>query len=413
MDATPFYSDGMLVVAWTVFLLVMLFLLGSCVGSFLNVCIVRLPQGRSLMHPGSCCGNCHKPIRIKDNLPLLSYWLLRGRCRACGAPFSMRYFWIELLTGLVFVLIYHLEIGWNVHHLDLWHGSGYEYLEAGNFPPYSWSLFIIHAVLACFLIVATMTNREQHQVPHSVTYLGVLSGLVAALLCPWPWPNLPAQAVTGPTDGGPIFGRVNKPYVWGPHVGAMPADSPWWQGDVTPQAGLYPWPVWGPLPDGLPPGGWRLGAMSGLAGVLTGAILMVLVRLLFNTGSGATVVGWGETSLMMIAGAFLGWQPVVVAVLVGLVPGLIAAGVQRVVRRRSQVTFSLWMALAVAAVCLGWYWIGPLVQGLFFHASRLLLLTVGYGVGLVTFALCLRAFATFRRDAPRSVAVPRSAARRG
>jgi hypothetical protein len=87
----------MLGVIWITLLLVFLFSLGSAVGSFLNVCIVRLPEGRSLIHPGSCCSHCHKPIRMEDNLPLVSYWVLRGRCRACGAPFSMRYFWVELL----------------------------------------------------------------------------------------------------------------------------------------------------------------------------------------------------------------------------------------------------------------------------------------------------------------------------
>ena len=92
----------MLVVLWIAFLLVMLFLLGSTVGSFLNVCIVRLPEGRSLIRPASCCGHCHNPIPMRDNLPLVSYCLLRGRCRLCGASFSMHYFWIELLTGLVF-----------------------------------------------------------------------------------------------------------------------------------------------------------------------------------------------------------------------------------------------------------------------------------------------------------------------
>src|SRR5215471_16235488 len=103
----------MLVAVWIVFLLLMLFLLGSSVGSFLNVCIVRLPQGRSLIRPASCCGKCGKLIRWEDNIPLVSYWLLRGHCRTCGAQFSMRYFWIELLTGIAFVLIYYLEIGRN------------------------------------------------------------------------------------------------------------------------------------------------------------------------------------------------------------------------------------------------------------------------------------------------------------
>jgi prepilin signal peptidase PulO-like enzyme (type II secretory pathway) len=118
------YNNTMLFTAWIAFFFVMLFFLGSTVGSFLNVCIVRLPRGRSLIRPASCCVQCGKPIRWQDNIPLWSYWALRGRCRACGAPFSMRYFWIEFVTGLLFVAIYHLEIGRNIHHFEVW--SWYE-----------------------------------------------------------------------------------------------------------------------------------------------------------------------------------------------------------------------------------------------------------------------------------------------
>ena len=72
-----------------------------CVGSLLNVCILRLPRGRSLLWPGSTCGACFQRIPWRDNIPLVSYWLLRGRCGTCGAGFSSLYFWIELLDGPV------------------------------------------------------------------------------------------------------------------------------------------------------------------------------------------------------------------------------------------------------------------------------------------------------------------------
>ncbi len=232
---------------------------------------------------------------MRDNLPLLSYWLLRGRCRMCGAPFSMRYFWIELLTGLVFVLLYHLEIGRNIHHFIIWswYEDNYEYLLMRIFAPRPWLVFAVHAVLSCFLIVATMCNGEQRKVPASVTGMGVLVGLLAALLCPWPWPDPVGQAVASHSGDGIAFGRESKPYAWGPHVGAMPVDGPWWMGDVTPRAGLYPWPAWGPLPDWMPPGSWKLGLATGLAGVVAGAILMGLVRLLVNAGTGTTALRMG------------------------------------------------------------------------------------------------------------------------
>ncbi|HWG46204.1 MAG TPA: prepilin peptidase [Gemmataceae bacterium] len=371
----------MLVVMWIAFLLTMLFLLGSAVGSFLNVCIVRLPQGRSLIRPASCCGHCHTPIRMRDNLPLLSYWLLRGRCRQCGTPFSMRYFWIELLTGLVFVLLFHLEIGWNIHHFHAWswYDNGYEYLLTARLPSPPFLLFAVHALLSCFLIVATMCLWEQQKLPASVTRLGVLVGLVAALLFPWPWPDPVEQAVSSHSEDGIYLGRETKPYAWGPRVGAMPTDSPWWMGGVTPRAGLYLWPVWGPLPDWLPPGSWKLGLVTGLAGGIAGAILMGLARLTLNVRVRRTAIGWGEISLMMIAGAFLGWQPIVVAGLLGLVLGWIWATL-----RRRQVAYSVWLVLALTPVWLGWYWIGPVVQGLFFNETRLLLLVAVLAIGPLT-----------------------------
>src|SRR5579872_5372067 len=100
----------MLSYLWVVYLFLLLFIVGSVVGSFLNVCIARLPQGLSLLHPPSRCGTCLRRIRLRDNLPLISYWVLRGRCRACGAVFSLRYFGVELLTGLAFVGTYYVEL---------------------------------------------------------------------------------------------------------------------------------------------------------------------------------------------------------------------------------------------------------------------------------------------------------------
>lgn len=78
------------------------FLFGACVGSFLNVCIYRIPAGLSVVRPGSHCA-CGRPIRWFDNIPILSWLLLRGRARCCGRPFSIRYPAVELLTALLFL----------------------------------------------------------------------------------------------------------------------------------------------------------------------------------------------------------------------------------------------------------------------------------------------------------------------
>lgn len=80
-------------------------LLGLAIGSFLNVVVWRLPRGENLAHPGSHCGACGAPVRPLDNVPVLSWLLLRGRCRACDAPISPRYLAVEGLTAVLYVAV--------------------------------------------------------------------------------------------------------------------------------------------------------------------------------------------------------------------------------------------------------------------------------------------------------------------
>ena len=81
------------------------FLFGLLIGSFLNVVAYRLPRGESLVSPPSHCPSCGKPVRHRDNIPVLGWLLLRGRCRDCGEPFSIRYPAVELLTGVLYALV--------------------------------------------------------------------------------------------------------------------------------------------------------------------------------------------------------------------------------------------------------------------------------------------------------------------
>ncbi len=83
------------------------FIFGTVIGSFLNVCIYRIPKNISLVRPGSFCPNCGTHIPFYHNIPLLSYLILRGRCHACQHPISIRYFIVELFTGLLTVVTYH------------------------------------------------------------------------------------------------------------------------------------------------------------------------------------------------------------------------------------------------------------------------------------------------------------------
>jgi len=86
--------------------LITAFIFGICIGSFLNVCIFRVPEGKSIVHPPSSCPVCGKSIRFYDNIPLLSWLILRGRCRYCQTPIAFRYVLVELLGGLMAVCVY-------------------------------------------------------------------------------------------------------------------------------------------------------------------------------------------------------------------------------------------------------------------------------------------------------------------
>lgn len=91
-----------------------IFIFGLIFGSFANVVIYRLPKGKSLVAPGSCCPACGKSILFYDNIPLLSFILLKGKCRFCHSKISSRYFLVELISGVLFFLVYQ-KFGFNIN----------------------------------------------------------------------------------------------------------------------------------------------------------------------------------------------------------------------------------------------------------------------------------------------------------
>ena len=134
------------------------FALGLAFGSFLNVCIYRLPRDLSVVHPGSACPNCHHPVRFYDNLPVLSWLILRGRCRDCKALITPRYLIVELLTGLIFLACY-------------WHfGLTLATLKYG--------------ALGFLLLGLIFTDAETFLLPDKITLPGLALGLVFSFFVP-------------------------------------------------------------------------------------------------------------------------------------------------------------------------------------------------------------------------------------
>src|SRR5213592_3785377 len=134
------------------------FVLGAAVGSFLNVCIYRLPVDLSINRPRrSFCPACKKPILWHQNIPLISWLWLRGRCANCGAKISFRYFAVELLTALLFLAIWQ------------------------SFP---WQMAIAYWVFASLLIVGTFIDFEHFIIPDRVTIGGIIAGIVCSVTVP-------------------------------------------------------------------------------------------------------------------------------------------------------------------------------------------------------------------------------------
>ena len=133
-------------------------LFGAMIGSFLNVCICRLPKGESIVFPGSHCPQCRQPVRFYDNIPILSYLWLRGKCRSCHCPISIQYPVVEAVTAISSLLL------------------------VLTFGP-SWSALIYFAFTAA-LIAITFIDLHHQIIPDLISLPGIGAGLLASLVLP-------------------------------------------------------------------------------------------------------------------------------------------------------------------------------------------------------------------------------------
>lgn len=344
------------------------------VGSFLNVLVARLPYEKSILWPGSRCFACYRPIRPLDNLPIIGYLRLRGRCRSCGAGFSARYLWVEVGTGLAFLGLFLWDVVFNVHGLP---GAQYKPVGGDTLPPaVGVAVFAYHAVLVSCLIAAAVIDAGHRIIPPLIPFTGAAVGIVGGMFMPWPWPHDPAAA-----------------------VGAIPTGMAWMLPDYAGKVavGAQPWPFWGPPPAALAAGTWKLGLVNALLGALAGSLVVRWVKWLFEVGFGREALGLGDADLLMMAGAFLGWQPVVLSLFVGAFAALLVfklpSLVIGLVRRREverELPFGPGLAVGVVATWLAWPWIGPRVQGVFMDVPTLGIVVGVLSVGLLSAGLLLR-----------------------
>ena len=136
--------------------------LGLVIGSFLNVCIYRIPEGLSLLWPASKCVNCSKRVVWYDNIPVLSYLFLKGKCRHCQHKISALYPITEIVTGIVFLSLFHSVL-----------------MVKGDLI----CAYIFYLIFCCLLIVGSIVDLKLYIIPNEITYTGLILAPIAGLLC--------------------------------------------------------------------------------------------------------------------------------------------------------------------------------------------------------------------------------------
>ena len=368
-----------------------LFILGACVGSFLNVVVWRLPRGESLCFPASHCPGCGKAIAWFDNIPIFSWLILRGHCRQCHGRISPRYLIVEAVTAL---LVGGLFLAYYVFHLR----SGAGTLED------TWPMFLVHAMLLCGLLACSLVDIDYWQVPLEICWFVSALALVVWTIAPMPsWmPTVSTTAAAACVGAGlgliasillQRFGYLQPSFLDAADptndTGAeTPApNEPRTSIAVTARDGVSPRLEMGRellflapailgailaavLVSHIAPLGeawrglWTLhggqvglhldGLFAGLFGFLIGGILVWGVRILGTLGFGKEAMGLGDVHIMAAVGAAGGWIVVVAAFFVAPFFGLLWAMILLIRRGQRELPYGPWLSAASVAVLIGY-----------------------------------------------------------
>jgi leader peptidase (prepilin peptidase) / N-methyltransferase len=404
-------------------LILFLFALGACVGSFLNVVVWRLPRGQSLVSPPSHCPKCQTPLRWYDNVPVLGWLMLSGRCRYCGERISPKYPLVEAATGALFVFYYvmffMLQIGpcppveRQIDPPSYW----YVLTLADHWPILALTLFMVSALLAASLI-----DAELFIIPLEIPWLMALVGIVAHALIDTPL--TPGAVSVGPTAAalaaGGLLGLLISMTMWA--IGWMPTSFP--QGEPllevdraelliemekAKRAGREAPPVPPPYTPReirremnkellflLPPTvlaaaallslwyveptqafwhdvagrQWLSGLLGAIWGALIGAGIIWVTRILGTLAFGRVAMGLGDVHLMLGIGAIVGAGAAVVTFFLAPFFGLLIAVYMLLTGTRRELPYGPYLSLAAAAVvlfyCPIFEWLRPGIEGAIF-----------------------------------------------
>ena len=331
--AVPVLALQGIIVSW-------FFIFGACFGSFLNVVIYRLPAGMSLGKPKSRCPRCETQLAARDNIPVLGWLLLRGRCRYCALPISARYPFIEAVCGGVFVLLLYGELLTGAANLPL-RTPDHFHVHPGYWLVWftRWNLlglYLFHCGLLVIVLAITMIGYDGHRPVQRLTRFGVLWALILGTI----WSQLrpvPAWPYSMPIR------QLEWGFVWVDRI--VNPGTPYWTG-VT-----------------------LTGFLDGIAGMVAGAAAGWLVRWqMIHSRSSEAIVSWVSaiSSALLVIGVFVGWQAVGMLLIILLpVLALVKWGLRYAVVRQRQAALAPLFFVCLTAFMLSWRYLNdsPWVPG--------------------------------------------------
>jgi leader peptidase (prepilin peptidase)/N-methyltransferase len=372
-----------------------IFAFGACVGSFLNVVIYRLPLEKSLVSPPSACPLCGTPIRFYDNIPLLSWVILRAKCRVCKAPISIRYFLVELLTACLFLGVYLWYFYFQYRRL----GFGGE-LAIQQFFSGGWLVYLNTMVLVAAFLAASAIDLELWIIPLGICWFVTAVAIATATLAGFviapsqievfelfPTAYIKQTGIAAGAAVGLIFSLAGLWFGW------IKASYPMQEGEnqtetevkYNDRAEILKEVVFLlPIIAGAVIGYallrveavesfWRnvlqlytvKGFMGALAGYLAGCAVVWATRILGTFLFGREAMGLGDVHLMGAAGAVMGAGMVVVAFFIAPFFGLGWALYQWIFKKSRQIPYGPFLSIAVFGVMICHNWIRNLFMNLY------------------------------------------------
>lgn len=366
--------------------LLFLFMIGSIFGSWLNVCIYRLAVTEdfwkglySLVYPPSRCPGCLNPIAFYDNIPIFGWLKLKGRCRQCSIWIPPRYMLIELLTGVLFVVVYCLEIPPGFHGIAV--SSVYDRFGPQGDPQSPWFSpesvqhyrYAFHMVLVLALIVATFIDFDHYIIPDTVT----LPAMTVGVLGNW------------------LLGCVHLVPIWFQETGQRTyldtyranleiffgrEKIPGWVEYVLSFKGVPAWCAAWPHLHGL---------LVSLAGIVVGGGIVWGVRAIGFWALKREAMGFGDVVLMAMIGSFIGWQPVLLVFFLAPVCALVVVVVAWLFWRKREIPYGPYLSIATLLTLLFWRQLWPGTEERIFGMGPLLPFVALFGFGAFAMMLVL------------------------